>query len=164
MYKLKLKTNTMGFFDKMKSFVGVGGPVITFTSVEDNIHVTDTGIKFNISVASENAITVKAVTGTLKVTYKNDAGEERTETLGSETDNGEHWGVDDNPFPGIISKDQNWDFAGSVYMDDEKSILLQELFSNKSKTQLKVILNVEVDVKETGGLFDPSVQREITLH
>ncbi len=153
----------MGLFDKMKTFVGIGAPTITFNRVEDTIPVTDTGIKYNITVASEKELTAIGIKGSLKAIYKNDAGEEKTEIIASANDDGKDWIENQNPFPGKISKTQNWEYAGSVFMEEDKSAFLQGLFANKNKSQLKVILNVEVDIKETGMLFDPSIEKEITL-
>lgn len=139
------------------------GPKILFTRVEDRIPVTDTGVKYNITVSSEKELTVVGVTGTLKAIYKNEAKEEKIETIATSKDTGENWIPEQNPFPGKIHQSQNWEYAGSVFMEDDKSALLQDLFARKSKTGLKFVLNVEVDIKETGMLFDPSVDREIIL-
>lgn len=153
----------MGFFDKMKTFVGVGAPTIKFKQVEDRLPVTDTGIKYQITVESEKEVTAIAITETIKALYKDDDGTERSTILATDTDKGEHWIESDNPFPGKISKNNNWEYSGSIYMDDEKSKLMQNLFAKKNSSNLRVVLVVEVDIKETGMLFDPSVETTITL-
>ncbi|MBK7885050.1 MAG: hypothetical protein IPJ81_15650 [Chitinophagaceae bacterium] len=153
----------MGFFDKIKTFVGADAPTITFTKIEDQLPVTDTVLKYNILVTSEKELTAMNVKGVLTAIYKNEDGAETQVILASDIDNGDDWNPEQNPFPGKITKDKNWEYGGMVMMNDDKSTLLQQLFANKTKSPLKIMLTVTLDIKETGMLFDPSIKREITI-
>ena len=69
-----------------------------------------------------------------------------------------------NPFPGKISNGTSWDYAGSVFMDEDKNKELQNLYHNRGSNKLRLMLEVEIDIKEIGGLFDPSIKQEISLN
>ena len=154
----------MGLFDKLKTFVGGGAPKMSFTSIEDSIPVTDTVIRYKINVEAEKELTVISVSEELKIVYLDDEGEEQEEVLVEDKDDGSNWSDEDNPFPGKISKDNPWQFGGLVIMkDDAKSELLQKYFADKQRNKMKLMLEVEIDVKEIGMLFDPSISREIKL-
>ncbi|MCI5055849.1 MAG: hypothetical protein MRY83_07050 [Flavobacteriales bacterium] len=153
----------MGLFSKLKTFVGANAPKIEFERVEDEIPITDTGVKYNIKVSGEQKCTITSVTSTLQIEYINEEGEERVLDIASDDDDGEYWIESQNPFPGIVDPSNDWEYAGSIFMDDDKSEMLQKLYQNKSQSKVKLKLVVDVDVKEVGALFDPSIEREIVL-
>jgi hypothetical protein len=153
----------MGFFGKVKSFFGGGAPTLSFSRVEDTIPVSDTGVKYNLDVTGKKDMTIVSTTSKL-VAYWEEGEEEKELELAEEFDNGEHWLEEQNPFPGKIADGTTWSYAGSVFMDDDKNEELQQLYANKDSNKLKLMLEVEIDVKEIGGLFDPSIKQEITLN
>ncbi len=154
----------MGFFDKLKSFVGADKPTITFTRCEDSIPVTDTGVKYRLSVTAEKPLTVVSLESSLIARTIDDKKMEQNETLATEKDNGSSWSPEDNPFPGLLDKGKDWPVSGMVFMNDAASKKVQELYANRSSNGFKLILKATLDIKETGGLFDPSVEREITFY
>lgn len=131
--------------------------VIKFKKLEDSIPVSDTGVKFQINLEGTKGPVVSAATGSLIAVYK-DGGAEKSDVLATETDDGAHWSPEDNPFPGSVGGD--WEFAGSVFMDDDKNTELQKLYADKANNNLKLMLKVEL--KSSGGAIAP-VEREITL-
>lgn len=149
----------MGFFDKIKSYVGLNDkPTITFERLEKSIPITDTGVKFNINVESKREYTVMSVTSTLKVKYMGDNDIEEEEILAEET-NGEGYRLDgEYIFPAVIKENTSWLFYGSIFMDDDANATMRRL---ANRVGFKLMLVVEVDIKEIGGLFDPSIETEI---
>ncbi len=131
--------------------------VITFDRIEDSIPVTDTGVKFNISLKGTKGPVVSSATGSLTAVYE-EGGAEQKLLLATETDDGSNWSPEDNPFPGEVGGD--WTFGGSVFMDDDKSAQLQKLFADRDKNGLKMMLKVELE--SSGGAIEP-VEHEITL-
>ena len=131
--------------------------VIEFKKLEDTIPVSDTGVKYQITVTGTKGPKISAATSSLIAVYK-DGDSEKSDLLATETDDGSSWSPEDNPFPGAVGTD--WHFGGMVFMDDAKNADLQKLYAQRESNGLKLMLKVEL--KSTGGAIKP-VEREITL-
>ena len=153
----------MSFFKKMKTFLGAEKPEILFSRLEESIPITDTGVKYRLAVNSKSPLTVMSVTGSLKAVYRDGEGVKKELLLKERKDDGSSWIASQNPFPGKLSPNSSWRYGGMVFMSKQKNRDLQALYANKFENQLQLILKVELDIKETGMLFDPSVEREIEL-
>lgn len=138
--------------------VPVSGAKIEFKTIEDSIPVSDTGVKYQITVSGTKGPVITAITSTLTAVYTVD-GAEKSDLLATETDDGSNWSAEDNPFPGSVGGD--WEGCGGmVFMEDDKNAGLQKLYSDRESNKLKLMLGVEL--KSTGGKIAP-VTHEIKL-
>ena len=58
----------------------------------------------------------------------------------------------------------SWNYLGSIFMEKKENQQLQNLFEQRSRYNLKVILTIELDIKETEMLFTPSIKQEIRIY
>ncbi len=138
--------------------VPVSDAKIEFKTLEDSIPVTDTGVKYQITVKGTKGPVITAITSTLTAVYTVD-GAEKSDLLATETDDGSSWSAEDNPFPGAVGSD--WEGCGGmVFMDDAKNADLQKLYADRETNKLKLMLGVEL--KSTGGKIAP-LNQEIKL-
>lgn len=137
--------------------VPVSDAKIEFKKLEDSIPVTDTGVKYQITVKGTKGPVITAITSTLTAVYTVD-GAEKSDKLATETDDGSNWSAEDNPFPGSVGGD--WSCGGMVFMDDAKNADLQKLYADRETNKLKLMLGVEL--KSTGGKIAP-LSQEIKL-
>lgn len=163
----------MGFFDKLKKFVGKTDVKLDFQWIENPFPFGDPMIKATLRVKAEgDAVTIIGNSATFYAKRTNDDGQEEEIILGEDGNdvndcasverNGE-WGKE---FPDTIEGGGESSYGFFVDdMDLAKSLApwgVTDAESAKIKG-IKFYFKAEADVKETVGLFDPTIEQEITV-
>jgi hypothetical protein len=156
----------MGFFDKMKKMVGKTGVELDYQWIENPFTFTDPMIKATLRIKAEGGITILGATGTFYAKRENDDGMEEEIILGEEECSDIAKGDDYNKFPDTMEAGGERTCAFFVGdMDLVESLSEWGIDSPESAKikGVKFFFKGEVDVKETVGLFDPSLEEEITV-
>jgi len=168
--------NKMGFFDKVKKFVGKTGVKLEYKWIENPFAFGDPMIKATINVKAEDGdVTVTGLHGKFVAKRTNADGEEEEILLGEEiqepnenhttTRNGESVPV----YPCKISAGSEESFGYFIGMHDEMNLaesLAEWGVDSPEAAKIKGVKFYfigEVDIKETNFLFDPSLEEEITV-
>ncbi|WMX16250.1 MULTISPECIES: hypothetical protein [unclassified Aureispira] len=156
----------MGFFDKMKKMVGKTGVELDYRWIENPFPFNDPMIKATLRIKADSAITVVGATGTFYAKREDDDGMEEEIILGEEECTDIANGDDYNKFPESIE-------SGGVrtcafFVDDMDLVESLKEWGVDSPESAKIkgvrfFFKGEVDVKETVGLFDPTLEQEITV-
>jgi hypothetical protein len=156
----------MGFFDKMKKMVGKTGVELDYEWIENPFTFTDPMIKATLRIKADSEITILGSTGSFYAQRENDDGMDEEILLGEDECTDMADGDDYHDLPQKIE-------AGGVRtvaffvgdMDLVKSLQDWGVDSPESAKikGVKFFFKGEVDVKETVGLFDPSLKQEITV-
>lgn len=162
----------MGFFDKIKKMVGKTGVELDYTWIENPFPFGDPMIKATLRIKTgDSPVTVIGNTGTFYAKREKDDGTDEI-TLGEEINdvdncasierNGE-WV---NEFPETIAA--NSESSYGFFVDDMNLIESLKEWGVDSPDSAKIkgvkfYFKGEIDVKETVGLFDPSLEQEITV-
>lgn len=162
----------MGFFDKIKKFVGKTGVELDYTWIETPFPFGDPMIKATIRVKASDTVTVNGITGTFLAVRTNAEDEEEEIILGEEFQeadenhtterNGEWVPV----YPCTIQAGEEETFGYFVEdLDLAESLAKWGVDSPESAKikGVKFIFRGEVDIKETAGLFDPSLDHDIEV-
>ncbi len=162
----------MGFFDKIKSMVGVTGVKLEFLYVENPWAYFDPMIKATVNVKSgKDAVTVIGVKGTFYAKRTVNNVEERIE-LGTETRTAERCATTERngewvkEFPCVVEGGGEVSYGYWVKDMDVPAALAGwggDTPENAQKNGITFFLECEVDIKETLDLFDPSLTQEITV-
>lgn len=162
----------MGFFDKMKSMVGVTGVKLEFLYVENPWAYYDPMIKATVNVKSgKDPVTVIGVKGTFyakrtvnNVEEKIELGTEtRTTERCAETKRNGEWVKE---FPCVVEGGGEVSYGYWVKDMDVPAALAKwggDTPENAQKNGITFFLECEVDIKETLDLFDPSLTQEIKV-
>lgn len=156
----------MGFFDKMKKMVGKTGVELDYQWIENPFSFNDPMIKATLRIKADSEITILGATGTFYAKREDDDGLDEEIILGEEECSDIANGDDYNDFPDTIE-------AGGVrtcafFVDDMNLVASLKDWGVDSPESAKIkgvkfFFKGEVDVKETVGLFDPSLEQEITV-
>lgn len=156
----------MGFFDKIKKMVGKTGVELDYEWIENPFTFTDPMIKATLRIKADSEITILGSTGSFYAQREDDDGMEEEILLGEDECNDMANGDDYHDLPQTIE-------AGGVRtvaffvgdMDLVESLKDWGVDSPESAKikGVKFFFKGEVDVKETVGLFDPSLTEEITV-
>lgn len=163
----------MGFFDKVKKFMGKTGAKLEFTWIENPFSFGDPMIKATLQVTAEkSAITVIGTTGTFYATLEDAEGSEIDVELGEaiETVNDcasvDRDGESVPEFPHKLKPGESGQYGLFIMDIDVKSKLekygVTDAESAESKG-VKFYLEGEADIKGTADLFDPSIKQEIEV-
>lgn len=163
----------MGFFDKMKSMVGVTGVKLEFLYVENPWAYFDPMIKATVNVKSgKDPVTVIGVKGTFYAKRTVNNAEEKIE-LGTETRTTERCaetkrnGEWVKEFPCVVEGGGEVSYGYWVKDMDVPAALAKwggDTPENAQKNGITFFLECEVDIKETLDLFDPSLTQEIKVY
>jgi len=156
----------MGFFDKMKKMVGKTGVELDYQWIENPFPFSDPMIKATLRINASEEISVLSSTGTFYAQRTDSDGMKKEIVLGEDECSDIEKDGDYQKFPQTIE-------AGGVRtcaffvgdMDLVKSLAEWGVDSPESAKikGVKFFFRGEVDVKETVGLFDPSLEQEITV-
>jgi hypothetical protein len=156
----------MGFFDKLKKFVGKTGVELDYEWIENPFTFTDPMIKATLRIKTSEDVTILGSTGTFYAQRKGDDDLNEEIVLGEEECSDIEKDGDYQKFPQLVE-------AGGVRtcaffvsdMDLVKSLGKWGVDSPESARikGVKFFFKGEVDVKETAGLFDPTLEQEITV-
>ncbi len=162
----------MGFFDKVKKFVGVTGVKLDYTWIEDPFPFGDPMIKATIRVKAESEVTIVGKTGTFYARREAREGGKEEIVLGRENTtvdncastrrNGERVKV----FPDKIEAGGESSYGFFVKKMDLAKSLAKWGIRNPQMARdngVRFYFKGEIDVKETGLLFDPSLEQEIIV-
>ncbi|CAA6799279.1 MAG: Unknown protein [uncultured Aureispira sp.] len=156
----------MGFFDKMKKMVGKTGVELDYKWIENPFTFTDPMIKATLRIKAEDEITILESTGSFYARRENDDGMEEEILLGEDTCTSMSDGGDYKDLPQTIKAGGAQTcafFVGDMdLIESLKDWGVDSPESAKIKG-VKFFFKGEVDVKETVGLFDPSLEQEITV-
>lgn len=163
----------MGFFDKIKSMVGVTGVKLEYTRVESPWPYFDPMIKATINVkAGKDAVTIIGTKGTFyaKRTVK---GVEEKIVLGTDISNPENCastqrnGVFVDEFPCALEAEGEVSFTFFINDMDVPAALAEwggQTPASAKANGITFFIEGEVDVKETLDLFDPTLTQEIEVY
>jgi len=156
----------MGFFDKVKKMVGKTGVELDYSWIENPFPFNDPMIKATLQIKADSEITILGATGSFYAKREDDEGIVEEIMLGEDESSSIAKGDDYNDFPDTIE-------AGGVrtcafFVGDMNLIESLKDWGVDSPESAKIkgikfFFIGEVDVKETVGLFDPSLEQEIML-
>ena len=166
----------MGFFDKIKKMVGKTGVKLEYKWIENPFTFTDPMIKATILVKAEaEQITVLGITGTFVARRTNSDGEEEEIILGEATENVDDCASIDRDgqsvpeFPHTIAAGEEGNYGYFVGSEEEMDLAnslgkwgVSDAASAKIG-KVKFFFVGDVDIKETVGMFDPSLEQEINV-
>ncbi len=163
----------MGFFSKLKKFVGKTDVKLDYEWIENPFPFDDPMIKATIRIKAEGeGVTVIGTTGTFIAQRTNGDGVEEEIVLGEEVSNTEDCadverdGEWVEEFPEFIESGQESSYGLFIDDMDLPKSLAEWGVRNVEDAKaggVKFILKGEIDVKETADLFDPSLDYEITV-
>ncbi|WP_300490073.1 hypothetical protein [Flavobacterium sp.] len=163
----------MGFFDKIKSMVGVTGVKLEYTRVESPWPYFDPMIKATISVkAGKDAVTIIGTKGTFYAKRTVNGTEEKI-VLGTDISNPENCastqrnGVFVDEFPCALEAEGEVSFTFFINDMDVPAALAEwggETPASAKANGITFFLEGEVDVKETLDLFDPTLTQEVEVY
>lgn len=163
----------MGFFDKIKKMVGKTGVELDYPWIENPFPFGDPMIKATLRVkASGDAITIIGSSATFYAQRTNADGMKEEIVLGEESNNQENcasverngkWGKE---FPDTIEAGGERSYGFFVGDMNVAKALSEWGVTNAESARIngvKFYFKGGVDVQETVGLFDPSLEQEITV-
>ncbi|RZJ68884.1 MAG: hypothetical protein EOO45_14395, partial [Flavobacterium sp.] len=163
----------MGFFDKIKSMVGVTGVKLEYTWIESPWPYFDPMIKATLNVtAGKDAVTIIGTKGTFyaKRTVKN---VEEKIILGTDISNLEKCATTERngewvkEFPCALESGGQVSYGFFIMDMDVPKALAEwggETPASAKANGITFFLEGEVDVKETLDLFDPTLTQEIDVY
>ena len=156
----------MGFFDKIKKMVGKTGVELDYQWIENPFPFNDPMIKATLRINTSGEVTILGSTGVFYAQRTNSDGMEEEIVLGEDECSDIEQDGDYKKFPQTI---QAGGVATCAYFISDMNLVeslakwgVDSPESAKIKG-VKFFLKGEVDVKETVGLFDPSLEQEITV-
>ena len=156
----------MGFFDKIKKMVGKTGIELDYEWIENPFTFTDPMIKATLRIKADSEITILGSTGSFYAQRKDDDGLDEEILLGEEecTDIENEGDYQDLPqtIEGGGVRTCAFFVGDMDLVESLKGWGVDSPESAKIKG-VKFFFKGEVDVKETVGLFDPSLKEEITV-
>jgi hypothetical protein len=162
----------MGFFDKLKSIVGITGVKLEYTWVENPWPYKDPMIKATLTVtAGKDPVTIIGTKGTFYAKRTVNNVEERI-VLGTDISNEEKCSrVERNgeyvkEFPQSLAAGEQTSYGFFIMdMNAPKSLTVWggDTPENAVRNGITFFIEGEVDVKETFDLFDPTKEVQITV-
>ena len=155
----------MGFFDKIKKAVGKTGIELTYTWIEDPLTFGDPMIKATVTVtATDGAATELVASCADEEEADVILGEvsEEHEPYSTTTRNGESVPV----FPHTLQQGESEGFG--IFLDGLDLAKSLEHWgvtdvASAREAGIELVLETEVDIKETSFMFDPIITQTITL-
>lgn len=163
----------MGFFDKIKSMVGVTGVKLEYKWVETPWPYFDPMIKATINVkAGKDAVTIIGTKGTFYAKRTVNGTEEKL-VLGTDISNPENCGRTERNgefvpvFPCALEAEGDVSFGFFIKDMDVPAALAEwggQTPASAKANGITFFIEGEVDVKETLDLFDPTLTQEIEVY
>lgn len=156
----------MGFFDKMKKMVGKTGVELDYEWIENPFPFNDPMIKATLRIKADSEITILSATGTFYAKREDDDGMDEEIILGEDECTDIENDGDYKDLPQTIESGGVRScafFVGDMNLVESLADWGVDSPESAKIKGVKFFFKGEVDVKETVGLFDPSLEQEITV-
>lgn len=156
----------MGFFDKIKKMVGKTGVELDYRWIENPFPFNDPMIKATLRIKAADEVTIIGATGTFYAQREDDDGMTEEIILGEDECSDIEINDDFIDMPQVVKA--NTEACVAFFISDMDLVESLKDWGVDSPESAKIkgvkfFLKGEVDVKETVGLFDPSLEQEITV-